>query len=211
MKKEKKANNHRSLLRKKGIALLVIAIIFIIGSIFFTRQSYDANLITNNKSTIKITIPESYFNFVGSEIDEEIESLKELGNEYFTSVKKVNNAMIIEITENQREKLIERNNEFIETLLKDFSNANKKYRYEVNSDFSELTYYFDENISSTLEFKTILGVTSSYIFNNILRTNNQDWQIHIKIINCHTNKIVAEGTLPKDTIQYGELEWSNSY
>ncbi len=50
-----------------------------------------------------------------------------------------------------------------------------------------------------------------FILNNILKTNNQDWQVNLKIINCHTNKVVAEGTLPRDTIKYGGLEWNNSY
>ena len=117
---------------------------------------------------------------------------------------------MIDVTESQKNKLIERNNEYIETLLNDFSNANDKYRYEFNSEFSELTYYFDENISTIMQGK-IGSITAGYILNNIMKNNNQDWQIHLKIINCHTNKIVAEGTLPKDTIKYGELEWNNSY
>lgn len=133
-----------------------------------------------------------------------------MGNEYITSVKKENNTIVIAATEYQKNKLIERNNKYIETLSTDFSNANEKYNYEFNADFSELTYYFDENISPIMQGK-IGAITASYILNNILKTNNQDWQVNLKIINCHINKVVAEGTLPKDTIKYGELEWNNSY
>ena len=118
--------------------------------------------------------------------------------------------MVIELTEFQKNKLIEQNNKYIETLSTDFSNANEKYHYEFNSDFNEVKYYIDENISS-ITYGKIGAITASYILNNILKTNNQDWQINIKIINCHTNKIVAEGTIPKDTIKFGKLEWKNSY
>lgn len=118
--------------------------------------------------------------------------------------------MIIEMIESQRDKLIEWNNTYIETLLNDFSKVNENYHYEFNSDFSELTYYFDENISVIMQGK-IGAINADCILNNIIKTNNQDWQIHLKIVNCHTNKIVAEGTLPRDTIKYGELQWNNSY
>lgn len=179
------------------------------GKYSYTTVGFNEGI--NNKEEIfSIIVPESYFSFTNTQIEKNIESLKGLGNEYITSVKKENNTMVIEVTESQKNKLIERNNKYIETLSNGFSNANEKYHYEFNSDFSDLTYYFDEHIAPITQGK-IGSITASYILNNILKTNNQDWQVHIRIINCHTNKLVAEGTLPKDTIKYGELEWNNSY
>lgn len=180
------------------------------GKYSYTTNGFNKDLINNKQEIFSIIVPESYFSFTNTQIEENIESLKGLGNEYITSVKKENNTMVIEVTESQKNKLIERNNKYIETLSNDFSNANEKYHYEFNSDFSQLTYYFDEHIAPITQSK-IGSITASYILNNILKTNNQDWQVHIRIINCHTNKLVAEGTLPKDTIKYGETEWNNSY
>lgn len=174
------------------------------------NYSYTTDGFNNNEEVFSITIPKSYFDFTNTQIDENVNTLKNLGNEYITSVKTENSTIIIEMTESQKNKLIERNNKYIETLLNDFSNANEKYRYEFNSDFSELTYYFDENISAITQGK-LVSIIAGYILNNILKTNNQDWKVHLKIINCHTNKVVAEGNLPKDTIKYGETEWNNSY
>lgn len=181
------------------------------GKYSYATDGFNRNLINNKEEIFTITIPESYFTFTNTQIDENIDSLKKLGNEYITNVKKENNTIILQMTESQKNNLIERNNKYIETLLNNFSNANEKYHYEFNSDFSELTYYFDENLSDTMQIKTVFGVAASYALNNILKTNNQNWSIHIKIINCHTNKTVAEGTIPEDTIKYGKQEWENSY
>lgn len=193
-----------------GVYFDVNAYISCSGKYSYTTAGFNEDIINNKEEIFSIIVPESYFSFTNTQIEENIESLKGLGDEYITSVKKENNTMVMEVTESQKNKLIERNNKYIETLSTDFSNANEKYHYKFNTDFSELTYYFDENISPITQGK-ISAITASYILNNILKTNNQDWKVNLKIINCHTNKVVAEGTLPKDTIKYGELEWNNSY
>lgn len=193
-----------------GVYFDVNAYISCSGKYSYITAGFNEDIINNKEEIFSIIVPESYFSFTNTQIEENIESLKGLGDEYITSVKKENNTMVMEVTESQKNKLIERNNKYIETLSTDFSNANEKYHYKFNTDFSELTYYFDENISPITQGK-IGAITASYILNNILKTNNQDWQVNLKIINCHTNKVVAEGTLPKDTIKYGELEWNNSY
>ena len=85
------------------------------------------------------------------------------------------------------------------------------YKYIPDGSYEKLILYFDENISSTIEAKTILGIASNYGMNYMLLNNTTDWNVQIEIFNCHTYKVVASVSVPNGEVSYGAEEWEESY
>ena len=165
-----------------------------------------------SSSTTEIyIIPNSYFEFTGSEAAEAVESCLELGNDFCTDAKEIPEGMQLELTDKQRNNLIQRNDAFADELAQQFTSSNSMYRYISDGSYKKLILYFDENISSVIEVKTILGIASSYGMNYMLQNNTTDWNVQIEIFNCHTNKLVASVNIPDGEISYGAEEWGKSY
>lgn len=167
----------------------------------------------NNKNEIQeealteITIPASFLQFTGNDVQESA-----LGYEaYCTNAQVSGEDVVLQVTEQEKADLIKMNQDFIDDALADFTVENPQYSYELKEDFSRVTYRFDENIDPTVMASLLIGVTSMTVLNGIIENNESDWSIEVIIENCHTNKIVAEGTLPQDTIAFGESEWQQSY
>lgn len=156
-------------------------------------------------------IPNSYFEFTGSEVAEAVESCLELGNDFCTDAKEIPEGMQLELTDKQLNNLIQRNDDFVNQLAQQFTSSNSMYRYISDGSYEKLTLYFDENISSIIEVKTILGIASNYGMNYMLLNNTTDWNVQIEIFNCHTNKLVASVNIPDGEISYGAKEWDESY
>lgn len=156
-------------------------------------------------------IPNSYFKFTGSEVAEAVESCLELGSDFCTDAKEIPEGMQLELTDQQRNNLIQRNDDFVDELAQQFTSSNSMYRYISDGSYKKLILYFDENISSIIEVKTILGISSSYGMNYMLLNNTTDWNVQIEISNCHTNKLVASVNIPDGEISYGAKEWEESY
>lgn len=151
------------------------------------------------------------FKYTGSNATEAAISYMELGENYCTSAVEKENNLIVKVTKEQQKNMINRNNNYIAKLIKDFEDSNINYDIVESQSYKELIVYADENFKPTLFAKAILGVSSGYMLNNILENDNQDWSVYLKIINCNTGKIVAEGNVPHDNIVFGEEEWRSSY
>lgn len=156
-------------------------------------------------------IPNSYFAFTGSDISEAVESCLGLGDDYCTSAQETPDGMQLGLTIDQRNNLILRNNDFIEGLKKAFESSNSQYQCILDKSYQKLTLYFDENLSSDTQAKTILGIVSSYGMNYMLTNKTTDWNVKIEIFNCHTGKLVASANIPDEEITYGAKEWQKSY
>lgn len=166
---------------------------------------------SDNENTETYIIPCSYFEFTGSEISDVVASCKSLGEAYCTEATEVPEGMRLKLTDSQLENLVQRNNEFINDLAENLENSNDSYRFVMDDSYKNLTLYFDENISSTLQVKTILGIASNYGMNYMLLNNTAEWNVQIEIFNCHTNKPVVSVNIPDEEISYGEKEWEQSY
>lgn len=158
-----------------------------------------------------ITIPESYLNYSQTSAERAATSYIELGEMYCTTAYVMGKDVVIEVNERQRENLIARNNELIKSFIEPFLESNPKYSYSINEDCTELTYYFDENISTMIQLNAVFGVATGYGLNYILENSDPDWEMHIAIYNCHTNKLVVEGNIPTGGFSYGASEWEASY
>ena len=105
--------------------------------------------------------------------------------------------------------------EFANTDLQDnldqVEEENSEYSCELSSDYSKVVYKYDENIDGILQAKILVSLTSIYVMNGIIETNNSDWGVDASIVNCHTGKTVVQGTFPGASLAFGEAEWKASY
>ena len=191
------------IMKRKLAMILILALACILTGCAKTSQ--------NSLKTEMYILPNSYLVFNGMEPDEAAKSCMELGEEFCTDVKVVSEGIQLELTEEQLNNLIMKNNRFIDELAEKFTSSNSMYRYETDETYQKLTLYFDENISGMLQIKTIMGIASSYAMNYMLLNNTKEWQVEIEIYNCHTNKLVASVKIPGEEMTYGAKEWEESY
>lgn len=193
---------------KKFFSLFLLSIMLLC-----TACSDDKNIQTQPETTT-ITIPESYLKFTRADVEEEVESYKE----YCTDAKAEGPNLVLEITEEQRKKLIAMNDEYIEKTIKEFETVNSDYKCELSPDYSRVVYEYDENLyeydlptKGRIQAGILLGVTSTHALNGILENNNPDWEIQLVVKNCHTGRVVVEVNLPEEECFLGEEEWEASY
>ena len=163
-----------------------------------------------DEQTVKteyITIPASLLKFSSSDLQDNIEAF----SDYCTSVRQDGNDMIIEVTPEQKETLIQMYEDNIREVADDMVEADPSYSCELDEDYSRVVYRYDENIDGVLQAKVLLSLTTSYALKGIMETGNPDWHIHAEIVNCHTGATVVEGTLPDEEINFGPDEWDKSY
>lgn len=156
-------------------------------------------------------IPETFWGYTGTTQEEGVESFDELGEDYCTSAKVVGRDVQVELTEAQRDNLIQRNNDYIAELAEDFEAYNSEYRYVGDENYQKLEFYFDEKIPAILHVKTLFGISGAYGLNYVLENHDTEWQVDMKIYNCHTNKLVVSVKTPYESASYGPEEWKASY
>ncbi len=160
-----------------------------------------------DEKTEEITIPASLIKFSSSDLQDNIEAF----SDYCTSVRQDGDDMIIEVTTEQKETLIQMHEDNIREVMDDMVEADPSYSCELDEDYSRVVYRYDENIDGILQAKVLLSLTTSYALKGIMETGNPDWHIHAEIVNCHTGATVVEGTLPDEEINFGPDEWDKSY
>ena len=165
---------------------------------------------TAQQETTICLIPNAYFELSGSDPEEETRALNDLGPEYCTSAVLTDEGISAELTEAQREHLVERNNRFISKFLDAYTAADSNYTCETDPEYRKLSFWFDEKIPITVEMSAVFGTVSGYCLNRIL-LNQTDWSVDITIYNCHTNKKVVSMTVPGYEGSFGAEEWEASY
>lgn len=156
-------------------------------------------------------IPNSFWEYSGTKPEDAVDTFFELGDDYYTSAKVVDEGVQVELTELQRDNLIQRNNDYNERLIADFMAYNSEYWYVPDENYQRLAFYFDEKIPGFLNVKTVYNLAAGYGMNYILQNNTVDWNVEISIYNCHTGKLVASVNSPYETVSYGPEEWQKSY
>lgn len=163
------------------------------------------------ESTEICIIPVSYWAFSGMTPEEGVESFESLEEGYYTSVEVVEEGVQLELTKQQRDKLIQRNNEFIEELAEKFLSCNEEYRYVPDESYHQLAFYFDEKIPMITHVFSVYGIACTYGMNDILLNHTQDWSVDVSIYNCHTDQLVVSVQIPNESVTYGDEEWAKSY
>ena len=192
-----------------GMAVAVISVCSACGAI--PEKNHGGNSGDRkdaaDEKTEEITIPASLIKFSSSDLQDNIEAF----SDYCTSVRQDGDDMIIEVTTEQKETLIQMHEDNIREVMDDMVEADPSYSCELDEDYSRVVYRYDENIDGILQAKVLLSLTTSYALKGIMETGNPDWHIHAEIVNCHTGATVVEGTLPDEAINFGPDEWEKSY
>ena len=192
-----------------GMAVVVISVCSACGAI--PEKNHGGNSGDRkdaaDEKTEEITIPASLIKFSSSDLQDNIEAF----SDYCTSVRQDGDDMIIEVTTEQKETLIQMHEDNIREVMDDMVEADPSYSCELDEDYSRVVYRYDENIDGILQAKVLLSLTTSYALKGIMETGNPDWHIHAEIVNCHTGATVVEGTLPDEEINFGPDEWDKSY
>lgn len=191
------------------LAVLLAAVVFACAACAESpsEEQNNINEETEPQETIEITLPGSLFEFANTDLQDN----KEAFEEYCTDVREVGDSLVLEVTEEQREALIEMNQKNIDDILDQVEEENSQYSYELRDDCSGVVYRYDESIESVVQAKMLMGVTSMYALNGIIESGNSDWSVEVTIENCHTGNAVAQGVLPGDSITLGEQAWEASY
>ncbi len=156
-------------------------------------------------------IPKSYWDYAGSTLEEAVESFHKLGGDYYTEVKELEDGVQLELTEEQRDNLIRRNDEYHDRIIAEFKSYSDEYRFEPDETYQTVNLYFDEKLPPATNIKTVFMLTAGYGMNYILKNNTTDWNVEFCIYNCHTNKLVVSANIPDEEASCGPEEWKASY
>lgn len=167
--------------------------------------------VTETSKTNDYIIPTEYFEFLNAEPEDAIEAYSELGEEYCTEIVETEDGVMLKLTDEQRDNMIQRNNDMIDEQLDEFTDNNALYSYEADENYEKLILSFDENLSVTDQIATVFGVPSIYGMNYMLQNNTTEWVVDVTILNCHTGKEVISMKVPVDKVSYGPAEWEESY
>lgn len=191
----------------KKIATILLMAVMMLTACAPKGQHVPSDNDTEEDKVSEITIPASYLEFTGNDAEETAEDYKA----YCTDATVQDGNVVLEVNEQQKQEILEMNQDFIDDALEDFQEENSQYSYELKDDFSGVVYRYDESIESGVQAKMLMGVTSMYALNGIIESGNSEWSVEVTIENCHTGNVVAQGVLPDDSISFGQEEWETSY
>lgn len=162
---------------------------------------------TNDEELIEILIPFSFMEVAGLNTKSTMEMFEGYGEEYCTSTKSDVKGVILKVTEEQQQNLIQMNNNYVDEVMDPFLSQNPLYGFSGSEDYSEVTFSYDEEADPT----AIMLAIMRYMMNSLLLNTYGEWEIHITIVNCHSGNIVDEGVLPGAGLVFGPDEWEASY
>ena len=147
---------------------------------------------TNDEELIEILIPLSFMQFAGMNTKSTMAMFEEYGEEYCTSTKSGVKGVILEVTEEQQQNLIQMNNDYVDELVAPFLEENPLYSFSGSDYYTEITFSYDEEAEPTTMIMTAMRYA-------------------ITIVNCHTGKVVEEGELPGRGLIINDNDWEASY
>ncbi len=166
---------------------------------------------TEPEKTEIFTLPNSFLTFCGESPEDVSSFFEKLGSDYYTSLQISTEGAKLELTQQQRDRLITRNREQLHSALEEFAETNSNYHYEIDETSRKVNLYFDEKIPVKTHLWVITYTVADLGFNYILENNRTDWNVEVSVYNCHTDKLVDSFCLPDKGASYGAEEWKKSY
>ena len=201
-------------MRKIGILFLIL-LLFVCSACSGKTQP-DLNEDHGNRAALEeqetiaeYVIPASLLDFAQNDAEKAAADFSEV----CTGVKIKEGDLILEVTEAQREDLLQHYEEEIQDVLKSLTEKDDKYSCHLGDDYDEILFSIDEKVT---EFPVMVGklfllLPVSYGIKGILETGDSDWSMRLMVQNCHTGHIVAEGIVPDEKIAFGAEDWEDSY
>lgn len=204
---------------KKYLAFLFVLIILFSSSACHQSEQIvdnsEKNTVDNSKKTTdevyELLIPASYMKYSGVESVELCNSIESLGETYVTYAEVVDNGVKLLATQSQIDNLINNNNNNASDYITSFENFDEGYKFQGATDYSLIEFYCDEHLDNLKLFSSIAAISTTYALNNILYNKSSEWDVIIKVVNCHTGKTVIEGSILKDNMTINKETWENSY
>lgn len=200
-------------MRKVWLVLFLAALLVCAGC-SGTAENISEEQEQAAEKTIEVTIPETYLNFTS----QDAEDLAESYQAYCRDVRVDEPNLVIEMTELQRKKLMEMNDAYRDEVIKRFAAVDENYKCEIGQDYRSIVYEYDEKLyekdakeNTHIQGELLMGVISACVMNQILETDNSDWEITVTVKNCHTGKVVGETVLPEGEFFIDADEWEESY
>ena len=114
-----------------------------------TEAIVETGRMLRMKKTEEITIPASLIKFSSSDLQDNIEAF----SDYCTSVRQDGDDMIIEVTTEQKETLIQMHEDNIREVMDDMVEADPSYSCELDEDYSRVVVQVRRNIDGILQAK----------------------------------------------------------
>lgn len=198
---------------KKIALFLLIVVVFVLCVACGDKEKYLKNDPERdlNEEIFDIIIPPSYMKYSGVEASELCDSFNKMGKEFIYSAEVVESGVKICVTQQQIDKIIERNNKNTKNFIESFESYNKEYCFVGTNDYSVMEFYCDEQLDNQRLFTALATISTTYGMNNILYNKSSEWDVTIRIINCHTDKVVIEGSVLNDTMTIDDKTWEKTY
>lgn len=193
---------------KRIFFVLICTMLLLVGC---ANTNNDADKTEKVEKAERYVIPGSFITFSNSTIDSFVDVYTELGPDYCDSVTAEGQDAIVMMTPTQRKNMIDRNNEYMDSMTKTYRETEEGYYYEEDSDYKELKFYFDEKIDFFTMSKAIDVSTMTYAFNQILLDKTTDWEVDCSIYNIHTGKKIVEFSIPEEGFSINAEDWEKSY
>lgn len=164
---------------------------------------------SNNSSVASYTLNNKLVNITGKEPDEVAEDFKSSLNGNITDASANDDGTVtIKLTDKQRKYVVSFMEERVNDMQDEIKKQDERYKIEVNDDYSELDFYYDQNLDIKMVTALVFG-TETYSAYHQIFSDREDWFTTINIYNCDTGKLVATGDTNND-INYDNSDWEAS-
>lgn len=115
------------------------------------------------------------------------------GNDYQYMYLDENDTVFLNISDSQKDNMINKMNKYLSSIKKQFENLGNGYEISYNSDFSKIDYKFDKNLSKQEQSNYFICVETIGMINQLLKGNGSDYYIELNIYNSATNELISSG------------------
>lgn len=194
-------------MKGKILLLMLLTVIFCCGC----GKTQTVPETSSASEAVEIcVIPNSFWSRSGTEPEKAVEVFQKLGEEYYTEAKVTEEGVELQLTEKQRDNLIQRNNDYHDQLLGNFYSSSPEYKFVPDESYEKLEFYYDENIPDFIQFATVSNLTVGYAMNQILMNPSQEWNVDVSIYHCHSGELVLHFTFPEEFALVTPEQWQES-
>jgi len=179
---------------------LVLALLML-ASLLASCGSKEEEETAAEEATTTVVFPANYYDYFDYSPSEDVDSLKELGTDYYTKVSKKGNTLVITATEAQIRKLIARNNYYCSEAQNAFLGAGDGYSITGADDYTEVEFVLNEKMDEETRDTCILTILNAYAMNQFLKgAGEDDWSIKVTFYNSDTGDKITSAKIPDEDL-----------
>ncbi len=187
---------------KKSVVVLLALMMIVVGTGCSNTAKTTAVLPEDT-----IFLPETYYDYFGDSPAEDVNTVKQLGEQYGERVYRRKGGVIIKADSIQRANLRSRTQDWITYYTDLLHSQDDDYHLEGSEDYCCLTLYYDEDLDKSTQNEIIQGLSYYYCLNQLFNGAGENWKLDITVKDCDTNKTVAHATIPHSEINVDTITW----